>query len=100
MKNVDDHVQVPNLNRNRLLTFENAGQDDRGWTCLFRAVDQGHLDIIKMLLQAYDCTCAEKLLMLRDKVRNFKPIDDQGRTWIQSLEASFSSKTFNTSWNE
>jgi len=76
------------------------GQDDRGWTCLFRAVDQGHLDIIKMLLQTSDCTCAEKLLMLRDKVRNFKPIDDQGRVWIQSLEASFPSKRLNASWNE
>ena len=90
VKNVDDHVQVPHLNRNRLLTFENAGQDDKGWTCLFRAVDQGHQDMIKMILQASDCTCAEKLLMLRDKVSNFKPIDDQGRIWIQSLEASFS----------
>jgi hypothetical protein len=96
VKNVDDHVQVPNLNRNRLLTFENAGQDDKGWTCLFRAVDQGHQDMIKMILQASDRTYAEKLLMLRDQVRNFKPMDDQGRIWIESSEKSFSSKSFKT----
>jgi hypothetical protein len=100
VKNVDNHVQVPHLNRNRLLTFENAGQDDKGWTCLFRAVDQGHQDMIKMILQASDCTYAEKLLMLRDKVRNFNPMEDQGRIWIESSEESFSSKRFKTSWNE
>jgi hypothetical protein len=77
------------VNPSRRLTFENLCQDDRGWTCLFRAVDQGHLDIIKMLLRVSDCACAEKLLMLRDKVRNFKPIDDQGDYGYRALKHPF-----------
>jgi len=44
--------------------------------------------MIKMILQASDRTYAEKLLMLRDKVRNFKPMDDQAQVWIERSEES------------